>query len=135
MLRTDNRKDTWAVSQLVNHLLNLNIDVIDNRNIKNRHLSRKGLHLNGSGSTLLARNFSEKMKLFWVDKRWSSIIKDNKLEYLSKDDSYDNPSGKTGHKEKHIQKGKSFGEILNDVREKIYQSIYYRTIEHKFNKG
>ena len=63
-LRTDNGKATLTVSQLVNHLLNLNIDVIDNRNIKNRHLSRKGLHLNDSGSKLLARNFLEKIKLF-----------------------------------------------------------------------
>ena len=62
-LRTDNAKATLTVSQLVNHLLNLNIDVIDNRNIKNRHLSRKCLHLNDSGSKLLARNYLEKMKL------------------------------------------------------------------------
>ena len=63
-LRTDNGKATLSVSQLVNHLLNLNIDAIGNRNIKNRHLSRKGLHLNDSGSKLLARNFLEKMRLF-----------------------------------------------------------------------
>ena len=43
-LGTDNGKATLTVSQLVNHLLNLNIDVIDNRNIKSRHLSQKGLH-------------------------------------------------------------------------------------------
>ena len=73
------------------------------------------------------------MKLFWVDKGWSSIIKDNELGYLSKDDRYDNPSGKTSHKEKHTEKYQRFGETLNDVREK-YQSTYYRTIEHKFNK-
>ena len=49
----------------MNHLLNLNIDVFDNRNIKNRHLSRKGLHLNDSGpKLLLVRNFLEKIKLF-----------------------------------------------------------------------
>ena len=102
----------------MNHLLNLNIDVIDDRNIKTRHFSRKGLHLNDSGSKLLARNFLEKMRLFWVDKTWSSIIKDNELGYLLKDDSYDIPSGKTGHREKHIEKGKGFGDILNDVREK-----------------
>ena len=63
-LRTDNGKATLTVSQLVNHLLNLNIDVIDNRNIKSMHISQKGLHLNDSGSKLLVRNFLEKMKLF-----------------------------------------------------------------------
>ena len=84
-LRTDNGKATLTVSQLVNHLLNLNIDVINNRNIKSRHPSRKGLHLNDSGSKLLSRNLLEKIKLSWVDERCSSIIKDNELGYLSKD--------------------------------------------------
>ena len=109
-LRTNNGKAFLTVSRLVNHLLNLNIDVIDDRNIKTRHLSRKGLHLNDSGSKLLARNFLEKMRLFWVDKTCSSIIKDNGLGYPLKDDSYDIPSGKTGHKKKHIEKSKGFGE-------------------------
>ena len=44
--------------------LNLNIDIIDNRDIKNRHLSRKVLHLNDSVSNLLARIFLEKTKSF-----------------------------------------------------------------------
>ena len=80
-LRTDDGRETLIVSQLVNRLLNLNIDVISNRNIKNTHLSRKSLHLNDSGSKLLARNFLETIKLYWADKGWSSIIKDNELGY------------------------------------------------------
>ena len=62
--RTGNRKTTLTVSQLANHLLNLNIDVIDNRNIKNRHLGQKGLHLNDSRSKLLARYLIKKIQLF-----------------------------------------------------------------------
>ena len=46
------------------------------------------------------------MKLFWVDKGWSSIIKDNELGFPLRDDRYDNPSGKTGYKKKHIEKDK-----------------------------
>ena len=122
----------------MNHLLNLNIDVTDNRNIKSRHLSRKGLHLDDSGSKLLARNFLEKIKSFWVDERRSSIIKDNELGYLSKDDRYNNPSGKTSQKEKHIEKDQSFGEILNDVREKninrpIIGQLNINSIRNKFH--
>ena len=121
----------------MNHLLNLNIDIIDNRNI-NRHISRKGLHLNDSGPKLLARDFLEKMKLFWVDERCSSIIKDNELGYLSKDDHYDNPSGKTSRKEKHTEKDQSFGEIFNDVREKninrpIIGQLNINSIRNKFH--
>ena len=49
-LRTDNGKASMTVYHLVNHFLSLNIDVIDNRNIKSRHPSQKALHLNDSGS-------------------------------------------------------------------------------------
>ena len=35
-----------------------------------------------------------------------------------KDDCYDNPSGKTSYNKKHMEKGNSFGEILDDVKEK-----------------
>ena len=41
-LRTDNGKATLTVLQLVNHLLNLNIDVFDKRNIKKDILVEKG---------------------------------------------------------------------------------------------
>ena len=40
-LRADHGKATLRVSQLVNHLLNLNIDAIDNRNIKTHILVEK----------------------------------------------------------------------------------------------
>ena len=130
-----------TVSQLVNHLLNFNIDVIDNRNIKNRHLSRKGLHLNDSESKLLARNFLEKMKLFWVEKRCSGIIYYNELGYLLKDyvNRYDNPSGKTGHRENTWERNKRFDEVLHHVREKmninrsIIGKLHLNSIRNKFH--
>ena len=132
--KNDNREATLTVSQLVNHLLNLNIAVICNRNIKNRHVSRKGLQLNDTGSKLLARNILEKIKLFWVDKGYSSIIKYNELGYLLKDDSYNNPSGKTGSKEKHDEKDKGFREILNDVISRhIIEQLNILSIRNKFH--
>ena len=78
------------------------------------------------------------MKLFWIDERCSSIIKDNELGYLSKDDRYNNPSGKTSQKEKRIEKDQSFGEILNDVREKninrpIIGQLNINSIRNKFH--
>ena len=64
--------DLWSKSMewslynngLRHERLNFNIDIIDNRDIKNRHLSRKVLHLNDSRSKLLARIFLEKGKSF-----------------------------------------------------------------------
>ena len=61
---SDKGKATLTVYQLTNHLLRLNIDIGDNRNIINKHFSRKGLHLNESGSRRLATNFLERIKKF-----------------------------------------------------------------------
>ena len=49
-LHSNNGIATLTVNQLTNLLLQLNIDIVDNRNINSKHLSRKGLHLNESGS-------------------------------------------------------------------------------------
>ena len=46
-MRSDNGKATLTVNQLTNHLLQINIDIVDNRNIISKHLL-KGLHLNES---------------------------------------------------------------------------------------
>ena len=63
-LRSDNGKATLTANQLTNHLLQLNIDIVGNRNIISKRLSRKGLHLNESGSRHLAINFLERVKKF-----------------------------------------------------------------------
>ena len=59
---SDNGKATLTVNQLTKHLLQINIDIADNRNIISKHLSRIGLHLNQSGSRRLAINFLERIK-------------------------------------------------------------------------
>ena len=48
-MRTDRGKKALTVSHLTNHLLQLEINIIDNRNITSKHLSRRGLHVNVSG--------------------------------------------------------------------------------------
>ena len=63
-LESGEGKATLTVNQLTNHLLQLNIDIVDNRNITSKHLSRKGLHLNESGSRSLAINCLERIKKF-----------------------------------------------------------------------
>ena len=78
------------------------------------------------------------MKLFWIDERCSSIIKDNELGYLSKDDRYDNLSGETIHNGKRTKKDKGFGQILNDIIEKninrhITEQLNIKTIRNKFH--
>ena len=67
-LRSDNRKVTFTVNQLINHLLPINIDIVDNRNITSKHLSQNVLHLNESGSQLLAIIFLERVQNFYLQK-------------------------------------------------------------------
>ena len=55
--RSDKAKANLTVRQLTNHLLQLKIDVVDNRNITDRCIGRKGLHLNVSGTISYLRLF------------------------------------------------------------------------------
>ena len=41
-LRSDNGKAALTVRQLTSHLLNLTIDILDNRNITGKHFKTKG---------------------------------------------------------------------------------------------
>ena len=61
-LRTDDRKAAFTVSQLTNHLLLLDIDIIDNRNINARNLGNKGLYLNLTGTSSLPKNLLSSIK-------------------------------------------------------------------------
>ena len=62
-LRSDNGKAALTVRQLTNHPINLKIDILD-RNITGKHLSRRSLHLNQSGSNLLTKNIISKLRKF-----------------------------------------------------------------------
>ena len=63
-VRTDDRKPALTVSQLTNHLVQLDIDIIDNRNINARNLGNKSLHLNPTGTSRLAKNLLSSIKSF-----------------------------------------------------------------------
>ena len=64
-LRSDNGKAVLTIRQLTNHLINLNKpDILDNRNITGKHLSRRDLHLNQFGSNLLTKNIISKLRKF-----------------------------------------------------------------------
>ena len=62
------------VRNLRDHLLDLNMDILDNRNITSKHLGRKGPHLNKADSTRLAKNIIiiYKLQKFWSWKFWNT---------------------------------------------------------------
>ena len=57
ILRIDIPKARITLDQLCRKLENLNIKTLDNSNIADIHLGRKGLHLNGRGNGRLALNW------------------------------------------------------------------------------
>ena len=56
-IRSDKTKGNLTLRQLTNHLLRLKIDVVDNRNITDGCIGRKGLHLNNTRTIQLVKNF------------------------------------------------------------------------------
>ena len=82
IMRTDRGKEALTVSHLTNHLLQMEINITDNRNITGKHLSRRGLHLNVFGCNQLARKFLVKIKTFWEGKGCSCTADNNRREYL-----------------------------------------------------
>ena len=54
--RFDNRKAVNTVNELTNMLINLNVPIVNNKNISRKHSGYKGLHLNSYGSSRLAMN-------------------------------------------------------------------------------
>ena len=63
-LRTDDGKAVLTVSQLTNHLLQLDIDIIDNRNINVRNPGNKGQYLNPTCTSHLAKSLLSSINSF-----------------------------------------------------------------------
>ena len=61
-IRTDNRKANTIIGNLNIKLLKSNYFLLDNTNIDERHLGRKGLHLNAHGTKQMARNIISLIK-------------------------------------------------------------------------
>ena len=74
--RTDDTSFQTVINDLNNLLGSLNLEIIDNSNIKAQHLEKKGLHLNHHGTGRLALNFmkilkkinSKNCKTHWLSK-------------------------------------------------------------------
>ena len=61
-LRVDNGKAALTVHRLNEHFSELNLDAVNNSNIKVKHIGQKGLHLNPKGKGRLAFNFIHKIR-------------------------------------------------------------------------
>ena len=64
VIRTDNDKAMSAIRNLNNQLSQLEIECIENDNILQKHVGRKGLHLNKQGTSRLAKIFLHQLRKF-----------------------------------------------------------------------
>ena len=131
-LPSNNGKATLTVNQLTNHLLQLNIDMVNNRNIISKHLSQKRLHLNESGSQRLVITFLERIKKFWKYERYASIAEEDELAICSKRSNLSN-----NHVESEKEKDKCQNINLKSLREEnsnrpIFAQININSIRNKF---
>ena len=93
-MSTNKEKEALTVSHLTNHLLQLKINIIDNRNMTGKQTSHRGLRLNVSGCIQLAKNFLAKIK-FCEGKGCSGSADNNRCEHPSVFDVISAPSSKT----------------------------------------
>ena len=59
-------------------LINLNVPILNNKNISWKHLRYKGLHLNSYGSSRLAMNLISLIKKLWNDASYSTDFREYK---------------------------------------------------------
>ena len=95
-------------------------------------MSRKGLLLNESGSRHLAINFLERIKKFWKNERYASIVEEDELAICSKTVNLSN-----NHIEKEKKKNKGQNINLKSLREEnpgrpIFAQISINSIRNKF---
>ena len=68
--RVDNGKAALIQHHLNEHFSELNLDVVNNSNIKVKHIGQKDLHLNTKGRGRLVLNFIHKIRVF--DGLWNT---------------------------------------------------------------
>ena len=65
IVRIDNGKAALTIRNIIKHLQQLDIEIINNENINHKDLGRKGLHLSKYGKSKFAKNLKSKLnKLF-----------------------------------------------------------------------
>ena len=95
-------------------------------------MSQKGLHLNESGSRCLAINFLERIKKFWKNERYVSIVEEDELAICSKTANLSN-----SHIQSEKEKNKSQNINLKSLWEEnpecpILAQINLNSMRNKF---
>ena len=130
-MRIDRGTEALTFSHLSNHLLQLKINIIDNRNIIGKHLSHRGLHLSVSGCNQLGKNFLAKIKKFWEGKGCSGTADKNRHQHPSVFYMTSAPSSKNCD---HQESGDfNFKECLKNIRQNNLNPANISTSDQRFS--
>ena len=64
IVRTDNTKANTTIRKTNRLIKELQIQTVDNSNISEKHLGKRGLHLNQEGNTVFASNLLHAIRKF-----------------------------------------------------------------------
>ena len=70
-MRVDTKQREKVVTDVNNKLSEVNIDITDNGNLERSYLNCKGLHLNGKGVLLYAKNLIDGIRKLWCKEKMS----------------------------------------------------------------
>ena len=66
----------------------MQIQTVDNSNISEKHLGKRGLHLNQEGNTVFASNLLHAIKNFWNSIDNDFVCSDNVLNVISNEKNF-----------------------------------------------
>ena len=137
--RTDDWKAMLTIKKVSEIACQLELNTIDNSNINENHLGRKGLHLNRKGTGRLVLNFLNKIKntILWLyDAKGTSVVSESiyNLARKSINDQIEVPS--------NIDIGienEEFDTVLNNVRKDnvnnvIFACLNINSLANKFDQ-
>ena len=79
IVRTDNTKVNTTIRKTNSLIKEFQIQTIDNINISEKHLGKRGLHLNQEGNTVFARNLLHAIRKFLNNINNDFVCNDNLL--------------------------------------------------------
>ena len=87
IVRKDNKKGIGTIRKTNRLIKELQIQTVDNSNSE-KHLGKRGLHLNQDGNTAFASNFLHAIRNFWNNIDNDFVCHDNLLKVISNEKSF-----------------------------------------------
>ena len=88
IVRTDKTKENTTIRKMNRLIKELQIQTVDNSNISEKHLGKRGLHLNQEGNTVFASNLLYAVRNLWNNIDNDFVCNDNLLNVKSNEKNF-----------------------------------------------